>query len=94
MRRRLVCAAVVFAAAAAGLAQTTPREQLVRGQQLWDRRLSKSAIAALEPATHDSSTAAEADEALGRLYTHKGTAIREAKRRLRTVDPANPRFVF
>lgn len=70
--RRILLAAVVLAAAAAASAQTSAREQLLRGRQLWDQRLSKSAIAALEAATRDPSTAAEAYEALGRLYTYKG----------------------
>src|SRR6185436_7302588 len=39
---------------------------------LWDQRLSKSAIAALEAASRDRATAAEALETLGRIYTFKG----------------------
>ena len=39
---------------------------------LWDQRLAKSAIAALEAAASDPATAAEAHEALGRIYTFKG----------------------
>jgi len=54
-----------------GLAET-PREALQRGQQLWEQRLSKSAIAALEVAAVDKTTAAEALETLGRIYTFKG----------------------
>src|SRR3954453_9539838 len=57
---------------AAAVAQTPAREQLARGQSLWDQRLSKSAIAAFDAATRDAATAAEAHEALGRLYTFKG----------------------
>ncbi|HXI31136.1 MAG TPA: TlpA disulfide reductase family protein [Vicinamibacterales bacterium] len=57
----------VFAAA-----QGTGREQLTKGKALWDQRLAKSAIAALEAATKTPATAAEAYEALGRLYTFKG----------------------
>src|SRR3954469_16230587 len=57
---------------AAAVAQTPAREQLARGQSLWDQRLAKSAIAALEAAAQDKSTAAAAHEALGRLYTFKG----------------------
>jgi hypothetical protein len=53
-------------------AQTPARDQLARGRALWDQRLSKSAIAALEAATRDKDTAAEAHEALGRLYMFKG----------------------
>ena len=50
----------------------TARESLEKGQKLWQQRLSKSAIAALEVAAADPSTAAEALEALGRIYTFKG----------------------
>jgi hypothetical protein len=71
MRRTFVALAIVAATAASGFAQTA-REQLARGQALWDQRLSKSAIAALEMAARDRATAAEAHEALGRLYTYKG----------------------
>jgi hypothetical protein len=39
---------------------------------LWDQRLAKSAITALEQATKDKGTAAEAHEVLGRIYTFKG----------------------
>ena len=57
----------------AGLfAQSSPREDLARGQRFWDQRLARSAIAALESAARDRATAAEAHEALGRLYTFKG----------------------
>jgi thiol-disulfide isomerase/thioredoxin len=57
---------------AAALAQTPARDQLARGRALWDQRLSKSAIAALEAASRDRATAAEAHEMLGRIYTFKG----------------------
>ena len=64
---------VMLALVAATLtAQTRPADQLSRGCSLWDQRLSSSAIAALEAATHDPATAPEALEALGRLYTFKG----------------------
>ena len=53
-------------------AAESPRESLLRGQKLWEQRLSKSAIAALEAAAANPSTAAEALETLGRLYTFKG----------------------
>ena len=53
-------------------AQSPARAQLARGNALWGERLSKSAIAALEAAARDADTAAEADEALGRLYAFKG----------------------
>jgi thiol-disulfide isomerase/thioredoxin len=67
----LITAAVCMTAAGV-LAQSTAREQLVRGNAFWDQRLAKSAIAALEAATRDKGTAAEAHEALGRIYTFKG----------------------
>jgi len=54
------------------LAQSTARGDLARGAALWDERLSKSAIAALESAARDPATAAAAHEALGRLYAFKG----------------------
>jgi hypothetical protein len=72
MRRRLVTVAAVVLTAAGVFAQSPAREQLARGNALWDQRLANSAIAALEAAARDRSTAAEADEALGRLYTFKG----------------------
>ena len=67
----LITAAACVAAAGV-FAQSTAREQLERGNALWDQRLAKSAIAALEAATRDKSTAAEAHEALGRIYIFKG----------------------
>ena len=67
-----VIAAAVCVTAAGALAQSPARDQLARGTALWDQRLAKSAIAALEAAARDRSTAAEAHEALGRLYTFKG----------------------
>ena len=67
-----VTAAALCLTAAGALAQTPARDQLARGNALWDQRLAKSAIVALEAATRDRSTAAEAHEALGRLYTFKG----------------------
>jgi hypothetical protein len=68
----VVLAAFVVVTAAGGVAQSPAREQLARGTALWDQRLAKSAIAALEAAAKDPATAAEAHEALGRLYTFKG----------------------
>jgi len=65
-------AAATFATTAGVLAQSPAREQLARGQALWDQRLAKSAIAALEVAARDPGTAAEAHEALGRIFTFKG----------------------
>ena len=63
---------VVLLVGSAAVAQSPAREQLSRGHVLWDQRLAKSAIAALESAVRDKSTAAEAHEALGRIYTFKG----------------------
>ena len=54
------------------MAQTPARDQLARGNALWDQRLAKSAIAALDAAARDRRSAAEAHEALGRIYTFKG----------------------
>jgi len=65
-------AAAVCVTVATTLAQSPARDQLARGTALWDQRLAKSAIAALEAAARERSTAAEAHEALGRLYTFKG----------------------
>ncbi len=64
--------AAVCVTAAAALAQSPARDQLASGNALWDQRLAKSAIAALEAAARDRNTAAEAHEALGRIYTFKG----------------------
>jgi hypothetical protein len=72
MHRGFVLAAAVVVTVAGVLAQSPAREQLARGNALWDQRLANSAIAALEAAARDRSTAAEAYEALGRLYTFKG----------------------
>ena len=54
------------------LAQVADHDQLARGHALWGQRLAKSAIAAFEAAARDKSAAAEAHEALGRIYTFKG----------------------
>ena len=75
MQRKFVTVAAVALMGAAPLAQTSVREQLARGIALWDQRLSKSAIAALETASRSRPTPAEAagiHEALGRIYTFKG----------------------
>src|SRR5437660_4202754 len=68
----LVMTAAVCMSAAGAFAQTTAREQLARGHAFWDQRLSKSAIAALDAATRDPVTAADAHETLGRIYIFKG----------------------
>jgi hypothetical protein len=72
MLRSVAIAAAVVVTGAATLAQSLARQQLERGTALWDQRLSKSAIAALEIAARDPGTAAEAHEALGRIYMFKG----------------------
>jgi tetratricopeptide (TPR) repeat protein len=71
-RLSVVVAATVVLMAAGVLAQTAARDQIARGNEFWNQRLAKSAISALEAATRDRSTAAEAHEALGRIYTFKG----------------------
>jgi tetratricopeptide (TPR) repeat protein len=70
--KMLASATIVTLVVAGTLAQTTASEQLARGRAFWDQRLSKSAIAAFEAAAHDRAAAAEAHEALGRIYTFKG----------------------
>src|SRR5216683_403779 len=73
MHGRFVAASAAVVVTFAGLlAQSPARQQLARGNALWDQRLANSAIAALEAAARDRSTPAEAYEALGRLYTFKG----------------------
>ncbi len=73
MYQRLIVVAAIVAGVPPAFAQTTTaREQLARGHAFWDQRLSKSAIAAFEAAARDQATAAEAHEALGRIYTFKG----------------------
>jgi hypothetical protein len=62
----------VVAALGTASAQTPARDALARGHAAWDQRLAKTAIAALEAATADRTTAAEAHEMLGRIYTFKG----------------------
>jgi hypothetical protein len=71
MRRRIVVTAVLCSMATTLGAQSS-RDELARGRALWDQRLAKSAIAALEAAARDRATAAEAHEALGRIYMFKG----------------------
>src|SRR6266849_9964797 len=72
MHKRLVTTAAVVVTVSGVLAQSAARGRLARGNALWDQRLANSAIAALEAAARDRSTAPEAYEALGRLYTFKG----------------------
>jgi len=70
--RRLLFVLAILLTAVAAPAQTNLRDQLTRGRALWDQRLSKSAIAAFEAVARDPSAAAEAHEALGRIYIFKG----------------------
>src|SRR5215211_6009692 len=63
---------LVVGALATTSAQTPARDALARGHAAWDQRLAKTAIAAFEAAARDTATAAEAHEALGRIYTFKG----------------------
>jgi len=72
MHRWVVLTCAVALAVAGVGAQSTAGEQLSRGQAFWNQRLAKSGIAALEAAANDPATAAEAHEALGRIYTFKG----------------------
>lgn len=59
---------VLIAAPSSGAQQA----QLEKGHELWRQRLAKSAIAAFEAAARDPRAAAEAHEALGRIYLFKG----------------------
>src|SRR5262249_13899626 len=72
MKRTGLIVATAAMTVAGMLAQTPAQEALTRGKRAWDRRLSKTAIAALEIAVKEPSTAAEAHELLGRIYTFKG----------------------
>ena len=72
MYRKLLIVAALAAIGAAVFAQTGAQDQLARGHAASAQRLSKSAIAAFEAAVRDPSAAAEAHEALGRIYTFKG----------------------
>ena len=71
MHRGLLIA-TAFGIVAAALAQNSGRDQILRGHAFWEQRLSRSAIAAFEAAKRDPATAAEAHEALGRIYMFKG----------------------
>jgi hypothetical protein len=74
MSRLFLAGAFAALTAAAPFAQTQSQADraLARGNALWDQRLAKSAITALELAAKDKATAAEAHEMLGRIYTFKG----------------------
>jgi tetratricopeptide (TPR) repeat protein len=71
-RNTLALMALVLTGATVLAAQSTGRDQLARGHAAWDQRLSKTAIAAFEAAAGERPTAAEAHEALGRIYLFKG----------------------
>lgn len=70
MKTAAAVALVAVTAVAAGA--QSPQDDLARGHELWRQRLSKSAIAAFEAATRQPAVAAEAWEALGRIYAFKG----------------------
>jgi tetratricopeptide (TPR) repeat protein len=72
MHFRFLTVAAVAAGFATAFAQTTARDQLAHGHAAWAQRLSKTAIAAFEAAMRDPAEAAEAHEALGRIYMFKG----------------------
>jgi thiol-disulfide isomerase/thioredoxin len=72
MKQHSLMMAAIGVMTAAALTQSPARDQLARGKSLWDQRLAKSAIAALELAAKNPETAAEAHEVLGRIYTFKG----------------------
>ena len=71
-QRTFILTTALFLVTALVAAQNSARDQLAKGKALWDQRLSKSASVALEAATKDPATAAEAYETLGRMYTFKG----------------------
>jgi thiol-disulfide isomerase/thioredoxin len=71
-RTFLIAAAISFAGGALGAQQSTAHDQLTRGKALWDQRLSKSAIEALQTAARDPAVAADAHETLARIYAFKG----------------------
>src|SRR5262245_9088210 len=72
MPTRFTAVLTVALAAVSLSAQAPARDALAKGKAFWDERLAKSAIAELEIAVRDKSTAAEAHEMLGRIYTFKG----------------------
>ncbi len=72
MHRKLLIIAAIAALPAFAFAQTNGKELLARGQAAWAQRLSKTVITAFEAATHEPARAAEAHEALGRIYIFKG----------------------
>jgi tetratricopeptide (TPR) repeat protein len=74
MNRLLLTGALTVLAVASPFAQTQSQAErsLARGKAMWDQRLAKSAITALELAAKDKATAAEAHEMLGRIYTFRG----------------------
>lgn len=69
---RVTTIALILAGFAAAYAQTNAPSRLEKAHRLWDQRLANSAIAAFEKATKNPADAAEAWEALGRIYMFKG----------------------
>ena len=73
MKKTFLVLAAAAVASAIGFAQSSSaRQQLTRGREAWEQRLTTTAIAALQEATGDPETAAEAHELLGRIYAFKG----------------------
>lgn len=73
MKKTFLILAAAAVASAIGFAQSSSaRQQLARGREAWDQRLTKTAIEALQEATRDPATAAEAHELLGLIYAFKG----------------------
>src|SRR5688572_12207064 len=70
MFRTVLAVALLISASLS--AQGDARAQLARGHELWRQRLANSAIAAFDAAARDRADAAEAHEALGRIYLFKG----------------------
>jgi len=73
MKKTFLVLAAAAVASAIGFAQSSSaRQQLARGREAWNQRLTKTAIEALQEATRDPATAAEAHELLGIIYAFKG----------------------
>src|SRR2546430_16992447 len=73
MKKTFLIRAAAAVGSAIGFAQSSnARQQLARGREAWDQRLTKTAIEAVQEATRDPATAAEAHEPLGIIYASKG----------------------
>ena len=94
MHRYVGIAAALAVLSSAALAQTPAREQLAKGQALWDQRLANSAIAAFEAAASDHRPPPKRMRRSAGMYTFKGwqrktsspagtTSRRVRRRRLR-----------